>query len=68
MLECVVVSIRHSNLAVNVAIVKNLVAVKGPKVAVNFAVGGSEGLPRSGNTGQSQYSQTNIKSRYSRIP
>jgi hypothetical protein len=39
-------------MAVNVAVVKNLVAAKGSQVAVNFGEGGSEGLPRSGNTGQ----------------
>ncbi len=32
------------------AVVKNLVAVKGLQVAVNFGEGGSEGLPRSSNT------------------
>jgi hypothetical protein len=32
-------------------VVKYLVAVKGLQVAVNFGEGGSEGLPRSGNTG-----------------
>jgi hypothetical protein len=35
-------------MAVKMAVVKNLVTVKGLKVAVNFGVGGSEGLPRSG--------------------
>ncbi len=34
-------------MAVKMAVVKNLVTVKGLKVAVNFGVGGSEGLPRS---------------------
>ncbi len=37
-------------MAVKMAVVKNLVAVKGLQVAVNFGEGGSEGLPRSGNT------------------
>jgi hypothetical protein len=36
-------------MAVKMAVVKNLVAVKGLQVAVNFDEGGSEGLPRSGN-------------------
>jgi hypothetical protein len=36
-------------MAVKMAVVKNLVAVKGLKVAVNFGEGGREGLPRSGN-------------------
>jgi hypothetical protein len=35
-------------MAVKMAVVKNLVTVKGLKVAANFGVGGSEGLPRSG--------------------
>ncbi len=38
-------------MAVKMAVVKNLVAVKGLQVAVNFGGGGSEGLPRSGNPG-----------------
>ncbi len=37
-------------MAVKMAVVKNLVAVKGLQVAVNFGEGDSEGLPRSGNT------------------
>ncbi len=38
------------NMAVNVAVTKeNLVAVKGPQVAVVFARSGSEGLQESGN-------------------
>jgi hypothetical protein len=37
-------------MAIKMAVVKNLVAVKGLQVAVNFGGGGSEGLPRSGNT------------------
>jgi hypothetical protein len=36
-------------MAVKMAVVNNLVAVKGLQVAVNFGEGGSEGLPRSGN-------------------
>ncbi len=36
-------------MAVKMAVVTNLVAVKGLQVAVNFGEGGSEGLPRSGN-------------------
>ncbi len=36
-------------MAVKMAVVKNLVAVKGLQVAVNFGEGGSEGLLRSGN-------------------
>ncbi len=36
-------------MAVKMAVVKNLVAVKGLQVAVNLGEGGSEGLPRSGN-------------------
>ncbi len=39
----------YGNMAVKMAVVKNLVAVKGLQVAVNFGEGGSEGLPRSGN-------------------
>ncbi len=39
----------YGNMAVKMAVVKNLVAVKGLQVAVNFDEGGSEGLPRSGN-------------------
>jgi hypothetical protein len=39
------------NMAVNVAVIKNnLMAVKGPQVAVVFARGGSESLQGSGNT------------------
>jgi hypothetical protein len=38
-------------MAVKMAVVKNLVAVKGLQVAVNFGEGGSEGLLRSGNPG-----------------
>ncbi len=41
---------KHSNMAVNVAVVKHLVAVKCPQVAVNFGDGGIEGLPGPGNT------------------
>ncbi len=37
-------------MAVKMAVVKNLVAVKGLQVAMNFGERGSEGLPRSGNT------------------
>ncbi len=48
MLESVVLHLKHNNMAINVALVKNLVFVKGPQVAVNFGEGGSEGLPRSG--------------------
>jgi hypothetical protein len=36
-------------MAVIMAVVKNLVAVKGLQVAVNFGEGGSEVLRRSGN-------------------
>ncbi len=36
-------------MAVKMAVVTNLVAVKGLQVAVNFGECGSEGLPRSGN-------------------
>jgi hypothetical protein len=39
----------YGNMAVKMAVVTNLVAVKGLQVAVNFGEGGSEGLPRSGN-------------------
>jgi hypothetical protein len=39
------------NMAVKMAVVKNLLAVKGLQVTVNFGEGGSEGLPRSGNPG-----------------
>jgi hypothetical protein len=41
----------YGNMAIKMAVVKYLVAVKGLQVAVNFGEGGSEGLPRSGNTG-----------------
>jgi hypothetical protein len=41
-------------MAVKMAVVKNLVAVKGLKVAVKFGEGGSEGLPRSGNPADSK--------------
>ena len=37
------------NVAVKVAVTKNLVAVKGPKVAVVLVWSGSEGLSGSGN-------------------
>jgi hypothetical protein len=37
-------------MAVKMAVVKNLVTVKGLQVALNSGEGGSEGLPRSGNT------------------
>ncbi len=40
----------YGNMAVKMAVVTNLVAVKGLQVAVNFGEGGSEGLPRSGNS------------------
>ena len=40
---------RVSNVAVKVAVTKNLVAVKGPQVAVVSGGSGSEGLPGSGN-------------------
>jgi hypothetical protein len=54
MLESVVLPEKHSNMSVNVAVVKNLVAKKGPQLTVNFGEGGSEGgsevLPGSGNT------------------
>ena len=40
----------YGNMAVKMAVVKYLVAVKGLQVAVNFGEGGTEGLPRSGNT------------------
>ena len=36
-------------MAVKVAVTKNLVAVKGPQVAVVSGGSGSEGLPGSGN-------------------
>ncbi len=49
-LESAVLPVKHSNMAINVAAGKNLGASKGPQVAVNFGEGGSEGLPRSGNT------------------
>ena len=39
----------NSNVAVKVAVTKNLVAVKGPQVAVVSGGSGSEGLPGSGN-------------------
>ncbi len=39
------------NMVVNVAVIKNLVVVKCPQVAVVFARSGSEGLQGSGNTG-----------------
>ena len=42
---------RVSNVAVKVAVTKNLVAVKGPQVAVVSGGSGSEGLPGSGNPG-----------------
>ena len=42
---------RVSNVAVKVAVTKNLVAVKGPQVAVVSDGSGSEGLPGSGNPG-----------------
>ena len=38
-------------MAVKVAVTKNLVAVKGPQVAVVSGGSGSEGLPGSGNPG-----------------
>jgi hypothetical protein len=50
MLESVVLPEKHSNMSVNVAVVKNLVAKQGPQLTVNFGEGGSEGLPGSGNT------------------
>ncbi len=37
-------------MAVKMTVEKNLVAVKGLLVAVNFGEGGSEGLSRSGDT------------------
>ena len=43
---------RVSNVAVKVAVTKNLVAVKGPQVAVVSGGSGSEGLPGSGNPGR----------------
>ena len=42
---------RVSYVAVKVAVTKNLVAVKGPQVAVVSGGSGSEGLPGSGNPG-----------------
>ncbi len=44
-------------MVVKMAVVKNLVAVKGRQVAVNFGEGGSEGLPRSGYTGLYAHAQ-----------
>ncbi len=44
----------YGNMAVKMAVVKNLVAVKGLQVAVNFGEGGSEGSPKSGNPGAQQ--------------
>jgi hypothetical protein len=50
--------------AVNVAVIKKLVAVKGPEVAVFLATRGSEGLQGYGNTvsavalGETQFSRT----------
>ena len=41
------------NVAVKVAVTKNLVAVKGPKVAVVFGLSGSEGFCGSGNPASS---------------
>ena len=41
-------------MAVKVAVTKNLVAVKGPQVAVVSGGSGSEGLPGSGNLGPCQ--------------
>jgi hypothetical protein len=39
----------YGNIAVKMAVVKNLVSVKDLQVAKNFGEGGSEGLPRPGN-------------------
>ncbi len=45
------------------AVVKNLVAVKGLQVAVNFGEGGSEGLPRSGNPDAAELAGKDLKLR-----
>ncbi len=41
----------YGNMAIKMTVVKNLVAMKGLQVAVNFGEGGSEGSPKSGNPG-----------------
>ena len=47
-------------MAVKVAVTKNLVAVKGPQVAVVSGGSGSEGLPGSGNPVSGKWQQCHL--------
>jgi hypothetical protein len=49
--------------AVNVAVVENFLAVKGPKVAVIFFGCGSEGAYGSGNTGSTATDMSHLEYR-----
>jgi hypothetical protein len=55
-------------MAVKMAVVKNLVTVKGLQVALNSGEGSSEGLPRSGNTAVYPLHYTDNADRHAQLP